>query len=123
MCDPNTSGLSVGTLPAPPAEDVAGGVDAHRETGLAHHAHRPLAALPVELRVGHAADAAVWILPELRQLEQLPVDALAVDAERGREERPFASREATERERADSGRQCCVKRRRFMIRSPAPARV
>ena len=102
---PEHERLERGHAPGPPADDVAGGVDAHRETRLAHHVHRPLAALPVELRVGHAADAAVRILPELRQFAQLPVDALAIDAKRWREGRPFASHGATERDRADSGRQ------------------
>ncbi len=50
-----------------PADDVAGGVDAHLEAQLAHQVHDVGAAGKVCLAVGDAADATLGICPEFGQ--------------------------------------------------------
>ena len=70
-------GLQARVIAGASPDDVARRVNADVQLRLAHQLHRILAALQIGLAVGDAADAALRVFTELRQLAQMVIDLAA----------------------------------------------
>ena len=84
MCEPIRIGGSFGVAAVAPADDVAGGVDAHDEPRVLHELLDVLAARDVGVAERDAAHSAFGVGAELRQLGDVLLDAVGVDGWRPR---------------------------------------
>jgi len=80
----NQQRLERGIAAGARADDIPGKVNMDIQARGLHQADGILPALKIGLRVGYATHAALRVGPELRELFQMVMDALAVHAERRR---------------------------------------
>ena len=80
MCEPKRMGGRVRAQAGPAPQDVPDGIDAHVQTGRAHHLHREGAPLDVGGGEGDAADAALRVRAEAREVHEAAVQPRRIHA-------------------------------------------